>query len=669
MRKSLFAIGLLAVSYSVQAQILCHVDTNANMYVSKGTLVYSGGGMQMKGSGVIENHGNIMVVGTSTDAFRTIDASNVAKTEANGGGNFINRLNEPTAYATVNTNSSTATPAYTYGQLYITGIPQANITGIVDQEFRAVKHGTYQQISLPFYNKTMSTLNSELQKTFSTTRRSQNEILYWDNTKVVSKHLTTLASKFGVTLPARTYFMLGGSGLDVSSVTRTLKGTPVADGTFAMVVKNGGATVNFGTNGTALNEYNEKYASYVQDGFHIAAGGTAWQGGYGRYWYQFGNPFLTNLDLSQIATQDSDGSYLSTIQGVRLEVSGVTSSTGANGTGGTGAASYKFVTFSAGVPTGDVDYLMVRPLGTFAIKLFDNTASDQIDLSNLRRFNYYTRDAGTTYSVTANKNASASLIGSGSSRTAAVAGGTVKQLGVIALDANGKELGRTYYVVYPNGTTGNSVNAKTQVQNETTNVVGTFEEALNGGYDNNFTSKYWLYVNEANENDFKGKNVKLVNYSTAIKFYKFEVRENAKLVADNTHALSTGIGFYYKAPNGAVTEAKQGAVVPAGSEYDLYYGAPSATARKVTDEVATAKPSRTMVIYNPEITNYIVRFDPNWKKADIEVYDMSGKLVISKKAVNTSTDFVIELDNSIKNSYVVKVVSDTGETVNTKILK
>ncbi len=76
-----------------------------------------------------------------------------------------------------------------------------------------------------------------------------------------------------------------------------------------------------------------------------------------------------------------------------------------------------------------------------------------------------------------------------------------------------------------------------------------------------------------------------------------------------------------------------------------------------------------MVVYNPAIDNYIVRFDPNWKKADIEVYDMSGKLVISKKAVETSRDFVVELDKNIKNSYVVKVVSDKGDIVNTKILK
>ncbi|MFC3160648.1 T9SS type A sorting domain-containing protein [Chryseobacterium arachidis] len=76
-----------------------------------------------------------------------------------------------------------------------------------------------------------------------------------------------------------------------------------------------------------------------------------------------------------------------------------------------------------------------------------------------------------------------------------------------------------------------------------------------------------------------------------------------------------------------------------------------------------------MVLFNPAIDNYIVRFDPKWKKADIEVYDMSGKLVISKKAVSTSSDYVLELDSKLKNSYIVKVVSDKGEIVNTKILK
>lgn len=652
MRKSLFAIGLLAVVSSVQAQnVLVHVDDAATTYVSKGTLLYSGGGLQMKATGKVENHGNIMVSGAASDSFKTIDASNVDKTEATGGGNFVNMLNEPTAYNQVNTNSSSATPVYTYGQLFISGIPQANLTGIVDQEFRAVNHGTYQQIGLPFYDKTASTLSAELGKTFTNTRYSKNEILTWNNSTVVSENFST-SSKLGVAKPGTAYYMLGGTGLDVSNTTRVVKGRPVADdAATAIPLQGAGASVNFGTNGNSTNQYNEKYNTYLQDGFET----TPWQGSYGKNWYQFSNPFLTNLDLSRIAVNEGpngDGVNLTTIQGVRLEVSGVTTTQ----TGGTGSASYKYITFTSGVPTGDVDYMMVRPMGTFAIKLLNNTASDSFNFANLRRFNYYSRAAGTDYSVVANKNAAKI--------------GTVKQLGVVALDANGKEVGRTYYVVYPSGTTGHSsTDAKTQVKATSADLVGTFEEALTGGYDNNYTGQYWLYINEANENNFKGKNIKLVNYDmNKVKSYKFEIRENAELVSDGTHALSSGTGFYFKAPNGIAQQAKQGDVVPASAaEFDLYYGEPSSVVLAVSKPDVT--PSRTMVVYNPQITNYVVRFDPNWKKADIEVYDMSGKLVISKKAVSTSTDFVIELDGKIKNSYVVKIVSDKGETVNTKILK
>lgn len=656
MRKSLFAIGLLAISYSVQAQILCHVDTNANMYVSKGTLVYSGGGMQMKGNGVVENHGNIMVSGTATDLFRTIDASNVDKTEATGGGNFINKLNEPGAFASVNTNDPTATPVYTYGQLFISGIPQSNITGIVDQEFRAVKHGSYQQIGLPFYDKTASTLSAELGKTFSDARYSQNEILWSDNMNVVSKNFST-SSKLGVANPGTTYYMLGGAGLDVSNTTRILKGRPLTDIGTTVTLQNAGASVNFGTNGNNTNQYNEKYNTYVQDAFEMASGGSAWQGNFGKNIYSFSNPFLTNLDLANIAYNEpaanGDGVNLSTIYGVRIEPVGVTTTAG-----GTGSTSFKFITFNAGVPAGDVDYAVLRPLGTFVVKLNDNTAADQLNFANLRRFNYHSRAANTDYSVVAAKNA------------AKTGAGTVKQLGVIALDANGKEVGRTYYVVYPNGTTGHSSSARTQVAADNTQVIGTFEEAPTGGYDNNYTGQYWLYINEANEANFKGKNIKLVNYDlNKVKSYKFEIRENASLVNNGTHQLSSGVGFYYKTSNGTVQAAKQGDVIPVnGAVYDLYYGEPNNVVLAANDK-PTVTPSRTMVVYNPEITNYIVRFDPNWKKADIEVYDMSGKLVISKKAVNTSTDFVIELDNKVKNSYIVKIVSDKGETVNTKILK
>jgi len=77
MRKSLFAIGLLAAINSVQAQsVLLHVDNSATTYVSAGTLVYAGGGVQTRGNGIIDVHGNMMVEGnSSTDVFRTIDTN------------------------------------------------------------------------------------------------------------------------------------------------------------------------------------------------------------------------------------------------------------------------------------------------------------------------------------------------------------------------------------------------------------------------------------------------------------------------------------------------------------------------------------------------------------------------------------------------------------------
>jgi hypothetical protein len=657
MRKSLFAIGLLAAVYSVQAQnVLVHVDDAATTYVSEGTLVYSGGGIQTRGAGIMDVHGNVMVEASAADAFKTVTTGGANKTD---GGNIVLRLNTP-GVGSYDTS--------TYGQLYVNGIATANLTGVVSKEYRTAKNGNgnyFQQIALPFAGKAYSSLSTELAKAFGTTRYTQNEILSWNNTNVVSNHVTSLAS---TTTAVPTYYMLGSNNnnLDLSTPPTTLptiaptatgsvftlNGAPVRAEDLATVsLQNAGASVTFGTNGNNTNQYNEKYNSYLQDQFDNTTG--VFLGTYGKNIYQFGNPYFTNLDLSRIGYLENagvtDGNNITNIWGVKYSAGTVV--TYPNGsTFTTGAQVQTFDQFT-GVPAGDAG-LIIKPMQTFVLKLRDNTAQT-LNFSTLRRFSNTVRAAATDYNVTAAKG----IIG------------TVKQLGVIALDAAGKEIGRTYYVVTPNATTGHQTNGATSIQAAATggDAIGTFEEATTGGYDNNNVN-YWLYINEANETNFKGKNVKLVTYNPAIvKSYKFEIKENAEPIANGAHALSAGIGFYYKAPNGTAQQAVQGAVIPVtGTEYDLYYGEPN----NIVLATANIKaPSRTLVVYNPAIDNYIVRFDPNWKKADIEVYDMSGKLVISKKAVETSKDFVIELDKQIKNSYIVKVVSDKGDIVNTKILK
>ena len=670
MRRRLYSLGVLALSLPAFAQItatpkvLCHVDNTAKVYVSKGALVYNGGGLQVKGTGVWENHGNVMVVASdpANDVFRTLNASGADKTEANAiaktGGQFINALNEPTAFANPNTNVTGN--VFSYGQLFISGITQNNIQGYVNQEHRNVNHGSYQQMALPFFDKTLSTLNTDLGKTFSIHRWSVNEIQKYKNASVVFDHYTSLSTKLSD--PAG-YYVLGNQNntLDVSTVTRTLVGRPYADGVpLAVTLQNAGNGINW-NNGHAKNVYNEKYNSYVQDGFELqsAIGGTAWQGNFGRNLYQFGNPFLTNLDLRNIFINEGangDGVHLTNIYGVRVEQAPGTISYQQNVGGGAAAARYITWNTATNLPVGDIEWAVVRPMSVFTIKLKDNASAQTLDFNKLRRFNYTPR-TGADYNVTAAKSSSPNQT-------------TLKQLGIIALDVNGNEIGRTYYVVAPNGENGHQQTTTLQVASSSSDIIGTFEEdPSNGGYDSNYTSNYWLYINETNEN-FQGKEVPLALYKPEIKSLKFEIRENAELVTNGTHALSSGIGFYYKLPNGTVQTASHEQIIPVtvgadGADVALYYGAPNGNL--ASSEIQM--PSRTMVAFNQQINQHVVVFDPNWKKATVKVFDMSGRLVYDKKNVETRSHHIIELNESVKSTYLVVITSESGVVVNAKIIK
>lgn len=665
MEKNLLTIGLLAIGLSVQAQVLLHVDDTAKMYVSNGTLVYNGGGLQTKGSGNIDLYGNMMVVGSGSggsDVVRTLE--NNGTDLKTSGTNIVLRLNPGTPVSA------------TYGQLYITGISQGNITGIVDKEYAATKHGAYQQLGIPFIGKSFLSLGTELgngTNAFNNTRWGGKEILKWNNEALrfdgSSVPTAPVTSVNGITIDAlsptsvttaadRTaYFTVGTTGWTTVDL-RTVKGTPYADGI------NGAANmalnsapqlaVNFGAGGNGQNYYYEKYNTYIWDSFDNTT--AAWTGNWGKFTYQFSNPYLTNIDLSLIGYNEAvaitDNNNLSNIWGIAVDPQNVAY----NSTTGTTSsyAGQQQITFDADsrVPTGNYDALVVKPLGTFKIKL-RNSTSQSLDFDNLRRFSATPRAATTSYGVTAAKN---------------VNSGTIKQLGVLALDANGNQIGETYYVVSPNYATGYIQDPSvSSVQALTTPsaIIQTFEETAAGGIDQNYSSTYRLYINEANETNYLGKRIDMSVFGNNIASLKFQIRENGSLIADNSHALSGGTGFYYSVGNGQVVQVKQGDVIPvANSNYGLYYGAPQNVLN--TNE---AKPkSRTLITYHPAIENYIVRFDPEWKSASIEVFDASGKLVISEKSVKTNSDYVIKLDAQLKAAYVVRVVGNDGTIVNSKIL-
>ena len=678
MKKNLLAIGILAISGSVQAQnVLLHVDDRAKMYVSEGSLVYNGGGLQSRGNGVIDLHGNMMVVGTTTDDIKVL--------ATDGSSGSTNTPNPTNVLLRIN---NTATPVTSsYGQLFIKGIPQSKITGSVDKEYAATSHGAYQQIAIPFNNKSFQSLSDDLNGGFNNQRWGGKEILKWSNENMrfdgstIPPSPITSPNTAGITIelstvtsrPDRTaYYTLGTGGTYIPTDLRTVKGTPFADGDGNGATTSGTNTVSliestipstYGVNGNNRNIYQEKYNTYIGDPFVATADWDSSTSTFGKYMYQYGNPFLTNLDLSFIGFNENSGvtdnNNISNIWGVLVDPQNVTWNSNTGGIG-TYAESQK-VTFNEadGKPVGNINSLIIKPLNTFRLKLRNNT-TQTLDFDNLRRFSSVPRAESVTnpYSVTASKNTGRD-------------NGIIKQLGVIALDASGNQIGETFYVVAPHFATGHIPNpniSSVQALTATTSaVIQTFEENLTQSTDPNYSSSYRLYINEANEVDYLGKRIDLGVFGSNVASLKFEIRDDTVLVPANTHILSGGKGFYYSVGTGPAVQVTQGTIIPVnGSSYGLYYGDPIPTSTLNTGELA--KKSRTLVTYNPDITHHIVRFDADWKSASIEVFDGSGKLIISEKSVKTNSDYVIKLDKNVKGLYLVKVIGNDGTVVNSKIL-
>lgn len=649
-QKILLSIGVLAFTAMYGQAPLFNIDENALFYISENALMFNGGTLETKGSSLYDIHGTVMIVGNSTHKLRTLNNDDSEKIN---GGNIVLRLNDPQNFSTSS-----------YGQLFISGLAQSNITGIVDKEYRDVRHGQtnyFQQIALPFYQKSLNSLSTELNKVFSTTRWSQNEILKYDNAKVVSVHYTNLSES---TTDPTGYYMIGSKNNDfdasapLNKEVYTLRGVPYADNVFA-TLENAGTNVNYGVNGTARNQYNETYNSYLQDKFDFSTG--AWTNNFGKNLYQYGNPFFTNLDLSKIGyietATNGDQNQILSIQGIRYDA-GVINTLPNGSTYSTGALIQTFVTStgaSQGTPVGDTG-LIIKPLQPFVIKLTErantetNPLNKILNFNTLRRFNSTVRNEGVDYDVTANKSNSAN---------------TVKQLGVKGLDVNGNEIARAYYVVYPEAISGHPTNATTQATNSSNNLIGTFEEdKINGGYDMNYINSYWLYINEANEFDFFGKGVPFAIYDNQVKFLKFEILENTVPLAEGNHQLSTGIGFFYKTPNGVAAPITQNQVIPVGADqYNLYYGQKDS----FLENGNTVKPSRTKIVYKASSDEFYLLFDSKWKSAEVTVFDMSGKL-INKKVVKTSNDYELLIPR-INAQYIVNAISDNGEIFNAKIIR
>ena len=643
MKRNIITLGMLALGFLTKAQTndLTYVANGAEMTITP-EVIYSiyGGKMTIVGTGKITNSGNVMIEGNSSNrgGFRTITTAGLPKTD---GGNFILKMYD--------TNLSNLR----YGQLYISENSSGPLTytGIVDKEYKDNHHGSYQQIALPFFNKKLSELSAELLSSPNTfkfgagnrdNRYSGEAIMKYNNYYARFDDLAATAlSDLGPT-----YYILGTKNFNASASVKTVKGVPSPSTPGALALVGGGYSpdVVFGTGGKNQNYYRERYNTYIQDEWHMASG-TAWSGDFGKNIVLLGNFYLTNLDIiNQLPTWTSND-----ILGLRLDPGSVTTASG----GGTQSTGAKHVTYNAaGTPSGDVG-LVIRPMQTFALKFRSNN-TQIFRMESARRFAYTARPYL----------ASPSVLSRGSA-------GSLKQLGVIALDEHGNELGRTYYVVYPEAQTGKPATYSTQVAAGSQNIIGTFEEKPAGGIDEELQNAYWLYINEANQSDYKGKEIPLKIYSDKVRALKFEVRENAVEVPDSQEKFRNGQSFYISKGNDLVTVGHNKTIAinsATDNSFGLFYGKPSGYNDVSAGNVA--KPSATVVAFDEATKEYKIFFDPTWNTAKIEVYDLSGRLIYSKDKVDARAgEFTLSLPSGNRATYVVKAVSETGSVFSQKIIK
>ncbi|MDY3316645.1 T9SS C-terminal target domain-containing protein [Riemerella anatipestifer] len=637
MKKSVFSIGLLTLGLiSIKSQTLTYVAPTAEVYVKPNTFLYNGGTMEVKNNGLVQNQGNIQI---DNGGFLT---------DATDGSSVKLKLNDTSSYTS-------------YGQLWINNTNQGAITGSVTKECAVANEGAYQHIALPFENKLIHSLSQELGKTFTDKRWSLDEILVSRN-KLVRTDVVGLTQKTNdmqsLSENYKTaYYSLGNKNNTVNyTVMKNIVGVPFSNDNVNVTLSGAGATIDFGTDGGKLNAWREKYSSYVRDAF-ASTDGKNWTNGYGKNLYQLGNPFLTNLDLSKIPDDAK-----AKIRGIRIELAETTY----DSTNGTKYGTYKYVTFSGtGSPVGDVSAAIVKPMQTFLIKTNDANGVS-IDFASLRTFSN-TPDNTTNLTVQSLNTPKSGLKTLSSSNTT-LSSSSIKQLGLIALDENRNEIGRTYYVVYPEAITGKpSGQATTQAQATRNDVIGTFEEKAEGGYDAEAAKSYWLYINDANENDFKGKNILLKKNNADVKFLKFEIRENTNLLNEGESKLLSGESFYIESMSGGdLVKATHGEVIPATENYyNLYYGLPE---NRTLETIEVSRPADCAIVYDEAIKSYKLIFDSTWNSANIKVFDISGKLIGSDNGVSTSQPYSIYLPTGVQSTYVVVAQSEKGEVFSQKIV-
>ncbi|MRI62583.1 T9SS C-terminal target domain-containing protein [Ornithobacterium rhinotracheale] len=640
MKKHLFLIASVFAAFTANAQSpTLTVTSNTNVKVQNGALLYVGGKAKVENytdtTKKVSNDGKIKITNGLTNGNSTDGKNFVNEFPATGQYGQLIVLNE-------GTNTGSISSGVKFGKSYVfypLALPYKNITaGDVVKQIWGIDGSSAFVAFQAGRNPKFPNFDP---------KRYQNPLFFWNNDTYTLDQLAS-GDEIGKSgTEARYYAVSDYSSLNGARMDKiSLSGTPI-NKAFDVTLNPYHVSDNF-----AENKWGEVYGSYISD--FTMDKPTQWDkyglndvkyentGNFGDNIFFLGNPYTSNIDLKELINQSSAQSSIvaliqfTNVNDVNNYNVGVNNGTASNAYG-------KNMNGATGQGGGDANLFVVRPFQTFAVK---TNASVTLKFNDdIKKFDIAKAETPNNMFAKAG-NDDFSLV----------------QVGISLFTKDGQETGQKTYVA------ASDIYAKrNEIVTELHNIAlkddntGIYTEqdqeevATRGGGK--------LYVNGINADTYVGKPVKLVmQNANGAYIFKANLNKEAKESANK---------FFFE-------DKKTGKVIKIGE--DFAYGFTSngtekdrfaiywAAAPKANSVAESAKEATNTTTVFRVGNDFKVKFDKGIRKADVYVYNISGQLVSSAKAVDASTDYVVPVQGNA-TVYIVKVVGDNGSVVTKKIIK
>lgn len=668
--KNYFLLSLgMGIVFGLSNAQEAYVTGTAKVKVQPNTLFYFGDNLHVtsNSTAVFENAGNVKIDGNYVNASAT-------------GANFVSTWDVPS------NNTS-------YGQVIIN---EASTAGRLTMEKGTIDPNVFDwgQFAIPFY---YSTVDEAMGFLFGTTysssgNRYQKSMMVWDNIQKPEFDHFNAGAPLDANSPTAYYILnLEYASGNIKTVMENnaklaYRGLP-SNGVFSNRPMNtnmyhfGG--VPWSNWKGKKNTYQEKYQTYIEDKVRNISD----DAGYGRNYFQFGNPYTSNIDLAYIGSPASpgydDGNDIQGLLGVARVADLDYTDQGGSTSSAMVVATYNEATNTWG---GNASALLVKPFEPFIVVLNNgstNTGDRFIHFSDkLKTFSMTPNSMGSGV-IVAPKNGDAGGTPEMEEEGVSPFGGLTSarprfyQVGLNLYNSNGAPTGNVAYVIVSNsGVVNGTPHALESEYSDFNGRTGFYLAQENPDGSPVLNSARKMHINAVNMY-FNNKPIPMFfnrkagdlngYYIKADLFYQNIFTQ----VSQDENNFIDGNSFFFH-------DKREDVLMPITTDFNYYVdvseksldnrytiywnGGPVLNKGEMDETLATS----ATLIYKDRQTHKI-KFNTEWSSANVKVYDMSGRNIMSYSNVDTKTDFELNLPKG--GVYVVKAESNTGDVYTQKVVK